>query len=332
MLKIRFLKAKTDFFLFLFINFSSPFLDNAHKICYNKIMKKKGLILTNAYATLAAFSHQANRLREELLALGVATDLFRNDDFYAYIDERGEIQTGLSDYDFCIYLDKDKYVSQALERRGLRLFNTHRAILDCDDKATTFLRLAEQNIPMPTTLFGLLCYTPDCTPPKAALDKIERTLGYPLIAKTCFGSLGKGVYKIDNRNELEQIAKKLQYTPHLFQRFIAASAGKDVRVIVIGGKTQAAMLRRSETDFRSNIELGGIGEPIEIPQKLKTLCEQVATILELDYCGIDILLDGENYRVCEVNSNAFFGGIEKVTGVNIAKRYAEHICHEIYKK
>ncbi|MBQ7368551.1 MAG: RimK family alpha-L-glutamate ligase [Clostridia bacterium] len=295
-------------------------------------MMKKGLILTNAYAKLAAFSHPASRLQEELLALGVAADILRNDGFHAYIDEHGEIQTALCDYDFCVYLDKDKYISQALEKRGLRLFNHHQAIIDCDDKATTFLRLSAHNIPMPTTLFGLLCYTPDCAPKTAALDKIERTLGYPLIAKTCFGSLGKGVYKIDNRNKLTQIATQLQYTPHLFQEFIAASAGKDVRVIVIGGKVQAAMLRRSTTDFRSNIELGGVGEQIEIPQELKTLCEKVASILQLDYCGIDVLLDSENYRVCEVNSNAFFSGIEKVTGVNIAKRYAEHIYGEIYKK
>ncbi|MDE6667605.1 MAG: RimK family alpha-L-glutamate ligase, partial [Clostridia bacterium] len=50
-----------------------------------------------------------------------------------------------------------------------------------------------------------------------------------------------------------------------------------------------------------------------------------------DYCGIDVLY-GENggYLVCEVNSNAFFGGIERVTGVNVARLYAEYICSKIY--
>lgn len=293
---------------------------------------KKGLILTNAYAKLAAFSNQASRLKEELEKLGVQMDVLKNDGFFAHINKQGEIETSLEAYDFCIYLDKDKYISQMLEKRGMRLFNPHQSIVDCDDKAITFIRLANHAIPMPLTLSGLLCFTPDEKVRAETLDKIETTLGYPLIAKACFGSLGKDVYKIDNRAELEAIAESLKCKPHLFQQFIKESAGKDIRVIVIGGKVTAAMLRSSKTDFRSNIELGGNGSPIEIDESLKQLCEKVASLLNLDYCGIDVLIDSDAYRICEVNSNAFFGGIEKVTGVNVARRYAEHIFEQIYKK
>ena len=293
---------------------------------------KKGLILTNAYAKLAAFSKQANRLKEELETLGVSVDILKNDGFFAFINERGEIQTSLKDYDFCVYLDKDKYISQMLEKQGVRLFNNHQSIIDCDDKATTFIRLANSGIPMPLTLSGLLCFTPEEKVRAEALDKIEKTLGYPLIAKACFGSLGKDVYKIDDRNQLEEIAETLKCKPHLFQQFIAESAGKDIRVIVVGGKVEAAMLRSSQTDFRSNIELGGTGSPTEIDETLKQTCEKVASLLNLDYCGIDVLISNDGYRICEVNSNAFFGGIETVTGVNVAGLYAEHIFNEIYKK
>ena len=292
---------------------------------------KKGLILTNAYAKLAAFSKQASRLKEELEKLGIQMDVLKNDGFFAHINKQGEIETALEDYDFCIYLDKDKYISQMLEKRGMRLFNPHQAIVDCDDKAITFIRLADHDVPMPLTLSGLLCFTPDEKVRAETLDKIETTLGYPLIAKACFGSLGKDVYKIDNRTELEAIAESLKCKPHLFQQFIKESAGKDIRVIVVGGKVTAAMLRSSQTDFRSNIELGGSGSPIEIDEPLKQLCEKVASLLNLDYCGIDVLIANDGYRICEVNSNAFFGGIEKVTGVNVAGRYAEHIFEQIYK-
>ncbi|MEG2116932.1 MAG: RimK family alpha-L-glutamate ligase, partial [Clostridia bacterium] len=60
------------------------------------------------------------------------------------------------------------------------------------------------------------------------------------------------------------------------------------------------------------------------------ISEKVAEILDLDYCGIDLLF-GENGEpiVCEVNSNAFFGGIETVTHLNVAKRYAEYIYNLI---
>ena len=90
------------------------------------------------------------------------------------------------------------------------------------------------------------------------------------------------------------------------------------------------MQRRANGDFRSNLELGGTGSPYQIDIDLERLCRKTAEILNLDYCGIDILQGESGYLVCEVNSNAFFGGIERVTGVNVAKLYAEYIFNEVY--
>ena len=56
------------------------------------------------------------------------------------------------------------------------------------------------------------------------------------------------------------------------------------------------------------------------------LAKRAARALGLDYCGVDILTgnDGKPY-FCEANSNAFFRGIEGVTGVNVASVYADYI-------
>ena len=291
----------------------------------------KGLILNNAYYETPSTMYQGERLAAELKKLGVLTDIKRNDFFGAKIVD-GSLENAATGYDFCIYLDKDKYVSYALEKCGLRLFNRHEAIQVCDDKAVTFLQLANSGIPMPKTLPGLLCYDPTASVSANTCAVLERELGYPMIAKQCFGSLGKFVYKIDNRTELEKLSEELKCTPHLFQKFIAESEGKDIRVIVIGGKAVAAMQRQSQTDFRSNIELGGVGTPIEIDEELHTLCQKVANLLQLDYCGIDILYGKDGYLLCEVNSNAFFGGIERVTGINVAGAYAKHIIEEMKKR
>ena len=119
------------------------------------------------------------------------------------------------------------------------------------------------------------------------------------------------------------------------QKMITTSIGRDIRVIVIGKKVFACMERVSKTDFRSNIELGGEGKPFDLPISFVDVAEKVATLLDLDYCGIDILI-GENNEpiVCEVNSNAFFGGIESVTNKNVAKAYAEYILNRsgIFRK
>ena len=289
----------------------------------------KGLILTNAYSANPHSANQPLRLKEEFARLGVEVDIQRNDGFWTSIDREGEVQTTLGGYDFCVYLDKDKYVSALLEKAGLRLFNSHLSILTCDDKMETAIALSGKGIPMPKTLPGLLCYTPHAKVREEILDRVERELGYPVIVKESYGSFGAQVYLASTRPELESIASSVQYKHHLFQEFVPTSYGRDIRVIVIGGEVVACMERRSSTDFRANIERGGVGYPIDLPEEAKDLAIRAANALSLDYCGVDILFGKDDYLLCEVNSNAFFGGIEKVTGVNVARAYAEYILKEM---
>ncbi len=294
---------------------------------------KRALILINAYLQSATQFSQAMRMQEELISLGIETDILRNDGFYAVVSDN-EVQNRLpKPYDFCVYFDKDKYVSETLEKSGMRLFNTHEAIRICDDKMQTYITLAGKGIPMPKTAAGLLCYHADAAIAPQTVDRVEDAFAYPVVVKECFGSQGKGVYMAKNRTELVALMEKVKTLPHLFQETVQTSVGKDVRVIVVGGKAIAAMLRQSESDFRSNIELGGEGKVYFLSPEMQTLCERVAKELSLDYCGIDILFgEGNAPVVCEVNSNAFFAGIERVTGVNVAKAYAEHIYREVYEK
>ena len=286
----------------------------------------KGVILTNAYKDIPQTRSQCVRLKEELEKLHVSIDIMRNDFFAANITSGGEIASKLSGYDFCIYLDKDKYISYMLEKAGIRLFNSARAIELCDDKMTTALALSNSGIPMPKTLPGLLCYDESAPLNEQALRIVEEELGYPVIVKSSFGSMGTGVFKAENFEQLKGAASALKMQPHLFQQYIAESAGRDIRVIVIGGKAVAAMERISGGDFRSNIAIGGRGLKIDMPVQVREMAEKAAALLNLDYCGADILFGKEGFYLCEVNSNAFFDGIEAATGVNIAKLYANHIA------
>lgn len=286
------------------------------------------MILINAYSALNSSLNQSERLKEELCKLGVQADIARNDFFAAYIGGE-DIVCNAGEYDFCVYLDKDKYISHMLTKCGLRLFNSHAAIRACDDKMQTCILLANNGVPMPKTLAGLLCYDSGAKVSEQTVDRIERELGYPLVVKQSYGSLGNEVYLARNRHELSELCARLMGSPHLFQQFIAGSAGRDIRVITVGGKCVAAMERTSKNDFRSNIGRGGVGRKIELDEKAKALCEKVSAILGLDYCGIDLLY-GDPYLVCEVNSNAFFGGIEAVSGINVAAIYARHIVNCVY--
>ena len=138
--------------------------------------------------------------------------------------------------------------------------------------------------------------------------------------------MGKGVYKADSRDELRFIMNTLKMKPHFFERYISSSAGKDVRVIVVGDRAIACMQRRSAHDFRSNIELGGRGEKVELSREFEDIAIRAAKALGLVYAGVDILYgEGGKPVVCEVNSIAFFGEIERVSGINVARAYAEEI-------
>lgn len=293
---------------------------------------KKGLILVNAYADLKAASSQARRLKEELEKRGVETDILRNGQLSLSVDREGNIRAQAHPYSFCIYLDKDKYASALLEKTGLRLFNPHDGIQVCDDKMETCIRLSGHGIPMPKTIPAPLCYYPGTQPWEEFLLDVEKQLGLPLVVKESYGSLGGQVYLVRDHKELVETEVRLQGKHHLYQEFIAESAGRDIRVIVAGGKAVGAMKRVSDKDFRSNIELGGHGEVIDLPAEVAALCEKTARVLDLDYCGVDVLFGNDGYLICEVNSNAFFEGIEAVTGLNIAGAYVDHILSTVSHK
>ncbi len=288
----------------------------------------KGFILKNAYFGIEEYDTQAQRIKQELNALGIECDIVRNAYGDVLIEKR--IQTAFDGYDFSVYLDKDKYLLKAIEKCGIRTFNSYNAIEVCDDKAATFLSLSGHGINLPLTIPAVLCYDKAVSISEESAIKIERKLGYPLIIKSCYGSRGAGVYLVENRQQLLDKMNELKLVPHLFQQFIPESRGKDLRVIVIGGKVLGGMLRQSGGDFRSNVALGGNAAPYPVSDKVKSACVECAEILGLDYCGIDVLFGKDDTPyICEVNSNAFFYTFESVTEINVAKAYAEHIVNQM---
>ena len=299
---------------------------------YNRAMSKRGAFLINGYTLYPGHEHFLKRMKEELANLGVKMDVITSTEAYAHIASSGDKVNVFPDVDFIIVLDKDKYILKSLEAMGLRLFNSSFATELCDDKMLTYLTLSNLGIKMPETISSPLNYSrADET---AFLNTVEGTLGYPLVCKTNFGSMGTGVFLLQNKEELHQKALELRDMSHLYQKFIASSFGIDYRLIVIGGKVLTGYRRHGgENEFRSNIGLGGHGEAVTLTNEQIAIAEKAALELGLDYCGID-LLEGENGEpiLCEVNSNAFFAGAEKTTGVNIAKAYAAYIVKEFYSQ
>lgn len=299
-----------------------------------KEFSKKGLILIYPGYQNEAKQYQYGRIIEEFTKLGITMDKLKVDEVIFEI-QNGKANLDVNNYDFCIQLVKDKYINALLEKDNIRCFNTYSAIENCDDKMITYTILENNNIKMPSTISGIMNEGKEkidnfaCS--KQLKDYVETDLGYPFIVKKSNSKGGRDIYKINNRNELENICNKLNGSQYLFQQFISDNSGKDIRVPVIGGNVVGSFMRINENDFRSNITLGGSAIPYEISNNYKKVAEKVAKILKLDYCSVDFFVSNDKEPlICEVNPDPALKSIEKLLDKNVAKIFAEYIVDNVY--
>ncbi len=225
--------------------------------------------------------------------------------------------------DFVIFWDKDIPLAKRLEKMGLKLFNSSKAIESCDNKALTYIEL-ENKVPMPETIIAPMTYRNIGYNAADFVYDTVQSLGLPLVIKECYGSFGQQVYLAESEYEALNIVRNTR-EPLIFQEFIAESRGKDIRINMVGGKAVTAMMRYNESDFRANITNGGSMVPYTPDGNETALAEKVCKILELDFGGVDILFSERGPLVCEVNSNAHFKNIYDCTGVNVADCIGEYI-------
>lgn len=289
---------------------------------------KKVLIIINGYGLADGIKHQVKRLTDEFSARNVEVEIIKNTEVFAYILQ-GNIDISLPKADFILYLDKDRYVAELLEKAGYKLFNSIDSISKCDDKMLTHICLTNSGIKMPTTISSTLCYRDDGN--RDYLEPVIQKIGFPMIVKENYGSLGKQVYLVENKEQLLELENKLIHVPHIFQEFIKSSKGKDYRIIVINNKVVAYMKRENKHSYLSNLATGGTATIVNLPQEYLDVAVKASKILGLDYCGVDIL-EGANGEpiLSEVNSNAFYEGIEKTTGINVAGCYVDYLIKKNY--
>ena len=224
------------------------------------------------------------------------------------------------EFEFALLLDKDISLGYILEKKGIKVFNSPDAIRICDSKILTYIKLMDSDIPMPKTTilpfkFSNMEYSD---------FEFEKEIeNYPVIIKEEFGSLGQQINLIYNKEDFHSVVTKSN-SRLLIQEYIECD-GSDIRVFVVGSKAVCAIKRHNGNDFRSNCAVGGKASVYPLNEKLCEIAEKASKIIDLDFCGVDIIEKEGNYYLIEVNSNPLINNLSQVCNIDPGYEIGEYI-------
>jgi RimK family alpha-L-glutamate ligase len=201
-----------------------------------------------------------------------------------------------------------------LEQIGVKVINNPKAMFLSRNKVLTSQFLFKNKINTPRILYtGMNNY-----------DKVKSFFGKKFVLKNIEGSKGEGVFLIENENDYKNALEYVGYE-YLCQEFIESSYGKDIRIYVIGNKVVGAVLRKAKQGFKSNFSQGGEVECYNVTPEVESIAVKTAKALNVEFCGIDLLFMENEFTVCDVNGNAGFRTITKVSDVDIVDELFKYV-------
>jgi len=209
-----------------------------------------------------------------------------------------------------------------IEKRGVPVVNSPRAIERSVDKFYTTALLQEAGLPTPETV---VC--------EGTADAMAAVLAMgDVIVKPIFGSMGHGMVRVSDPDVAFRVVRSLEQIRAVFyvQRAVDHD-GRDVRVFVVGGQVLGAIERRaSDGDWRANVSRGGSARPFELPPAWEQLALGAAAAVGADYAGVDLLgsRDGTVF-VLEVNGIPGWRGLQQATGLDVAGAIVDHLVGRV---
>lgn len=211
-----------------------------------------------------------------------------------------------------------------LEARGLVAVNGAAALALARDRARCMRRFAEAGVPMPETV------RPDGIPDAGWLAALP--FGFPMVLKRDDSAQGGGVELLPDADavlaRIEALAR--DGIGVQLQEYVVEAGGSDLRLLVLGGETVAAMRRIARPgEFRANIHLGGRAEAHAPSPDETALAVAAVGALGLDLGGVDILRSGRGPLLLEVNACPGFEALEAVTSCDFAGKLLDFLALRI---
>ena len=265
--------------------------------------------MTNAYT--------CNRLVEEATKQGMDLKIIGIHDTMILENEIRNNGVKLEKRDFVINRYKWGKVKDEINSLAAKSYNPLEAYNIYINKYEQVKRLRSDAFLVPRYLLGtaMLQY-----------EDIIKILGTPFVAKGLESSMGEQISLIEKEEDLKNLHKKYGMEKEwLFEEFVTTSFGRDMRFYSIRGEVVACMQRKSQGDFRANVALGASVESYEITPAIRQIAKDIYEQTGLDFLGIDLLFGEDKPYFCEINVMPGIEGIEKATGVNVARKIVDTI-------
>ena len=205
-------------------------------------------------------------------------------------------------------------ILKILESMNVRVVNNASSIESTVDKLYTSYLLNDNNINCPKTyvMRG-----------QEAASKFISNYHYEskLIYKPLFGSQGDNIRLIEGSSDLDKLDN--QTNIYYFQEYLENRPNYDYRVLVINNKNNIKyfyMTRYGDT-FVNNFSKGAKCVRENLNEKVIELAIKSSKLLNIDFCGVDIIEHNQKYYVIEVNSIPAWKGLQKVESANISEYF-----------
>ncbi|WP_139958088.1 ATP-grasp domain-containing protein [Flavicella sediminum] len=216
-------------------------------------------------------------------------------------------------------------VKNKFKEKGIRILVSEPEIVEmCNDKWLSYLFLLKNDFDTPKTFLDIV----------EVLDNIKaKKLNFPLIVKPRWGMGSIGVYKAETKEELlffyEYIKKEIENSYLKFESKLTPNEMVLIQEMIVGEEFGLDVINNLQGDYvntysKLKIEMRSgetdIARLVE-NEALQNLGSKLGkTLKHVANLDVDVLFDGTNYKVLEMNAR--FGGgypFAHIAGVNLPK-------------
>jgi ribosomal protein S6--L-glutamate ligase len=204
-------------------------------------------------------------------------------------------------------------VVRQFDLMGVPVLNGAVSIARSRDKLRALQLLTRRKIDVPTTV---------CARSPAGVEAaLELVGGCPAIVKLQQGTQGIGTMIAETPQAVHSLLETFWAMGQdiVLQEYVRESKGRDVRVIVVGGRVIAGMRRVAKAgEFRSNLHRGGRGDKVVLPRTYRSVAIRATKAMGLEVAGVDMLEGRSGPKILEINSSPGLEGVERASGVDVA--------------